>query len=50
MSEEKVPREAVKETQEEPATTDQPGAGPPPKGSPSEDDREGSERGQTGTG
>lgn len=27
MSEERVPREAVEETQDEPATTDQPGAG-----------------------
>lgn len=29
MSEEKVPRQAVEETQQETATTDQPGSGPP---------------------
>lgn len=48
MSEERVPREAVKETQEEPATTDQPGAGPDE--SPREKDRDGSDRDQAGTG
>ncbi|MBO0709285.1 MAG: hypothetical protein J2P44_13055 [Candidatus Dormibacteraeota bacterium] len=46
MSEEKVPREAVEETQREPATTDQPGAGS--ADSPREEDREKPERDQTG--
>lgn len=46
MSEEKVPREAVEETQREPATSDQPGAGPADSGH--EEDREKPVRDQTG--
>lgn len=46
MSEEKVPREAVEETQREPATTDQPGAGPADPGR--EEDREKPEGDRTG--
>lgn len=48
MSEERVPREAVEETQDEPATTDQPGAGP--ADSPHEDDREDTDRERDGGG
>ena len=46
MSEEKVPREAVEETQQEPSTTDQPGAGP--ADSPEKQDREECERDNAG--
>lgn len=50
MSEENVSRKAVEETQGEPSTTDQPGAGPPAEGSRREEQQQDSDREQSGDG